>query len=92
MCLKFRIRHAFGVSVISWPHKRVDAEECAMVFLHFFGPWHRHPLVCFHFKCGRGFLHAWADVDSKFNDGSDFCCVWQLMWSCMHELRTCVQF
>ena len=64
VCLKFRIRCVFNVCVISWPHKKVEPEECAMVFQHIFCPWHQHHQVCFHFKCVRRCLHAWADVDS----------------------------
>ena len=52
------------VCVFSWPHERVDPEECVMVFQHIFGPWHHHPQECFHFECGRGSLQGWTDVDS----------------------------
>ena len=68
----------FFVCVISWPHKRVDPEECVMVFQHIFGPWHQHPQVCFHFECGS--LQAWTVVGSMV-----FFCVWQLMWSVMQR-------
>ena len=68
----------FFVCVISWPHKRVDPEECVMVFQHIFGPWHQHHQVCIRCKCGS--LQAWTVVGSMV-----FFCVWQLMWSVMQR-------
>ena len=65
VCLKFRIRCSFfRVCVISWPHERVDPEECVMVFQRIFAPWHQLPQVCIHFECCRGSLQGWTDVES----------------------------
>ena len=50
--------------MFSWPHERVDPDECVMVFQHIFGPWHQHHQVCIRCKCGRGLLQAWTVVGS----------------------------
>ena len=67
VCLQFR-GHTKGLILKSAP----------WFFFTFLARGINIPRCVFHFKCGRGSLQAWADVDSKFNVGSDFCCVWQV--------------
>ena len=63
VCIKIQIRCAFIVCDFV-ATRRVDPEDCVMVFQHIFGPQHQHPQICFHSKCGSGPLQAWTVVGS----------------------------
>ena len=89
VCLKFRIRCSFSVCVISWPHERVDPEECVMFFQQIFGPRDQHPRYVSIFECGRGSLQAWTEVGSVVV--MIFLCL-AVDVVCYAAFRLCIQF